>query len=150
MTRQQYILHLSSRDSGAICSNTQSDFTVDLGKTLHLPGQWRVQLLSFRCHLAPKDEDSDEKPCKNLYVFSDLCESSFVQDQYLPVLGNFYWNKNNDQKRTVEEIVQHPYSLAVVPHQLQRIRVYIRNEKMTLPSFADQRSEVTLRLYKKD
>ncbi len=149
MDKQEHILFLSSKDSEDICpGNDSGNFTIDLGKALQLPGHWRVQLLSFRCHLA-KDQKVERK---NLMVFSDICESSFVRDHYLPVLANFYYDGNSNKVRRIEEVVKHPHSVAVVPHAVQRIKIYIKDQNLQTPSFTKATSdctEVTLRLFRK-
>ncbi len=149
MEKQEHILFLSSKDSEEICpENDSGTFTIDLGKSLQLPGHWRVQLLSFRCHLT-KDQEVERK---NLFIFSDICESSFVRDSYQPVLANFYYDGNSNKIRRIEEVVRHPHSVAVVPHVVQRIKIYIRDQDMKIPSFTKGTSdctEVTLRLFRK-
>lgn len=142
---EQHLLFLSSSDSINISpGNSPDDFTVDLGKTLYLPGEWRVELLSFRCELS----NAQQYDIKNLYVFTDLCECSYVRDQYLPLLTNIYLNDDNTVVRKVAETFHTPHKLGVVPHTVQRIRVYIRDSNLLTPSFTTQRAEVTLRLVK--
>ncbi len=149
MAKQQYILHLSSKDSiNVFPDNLPSDFTVDIGKTLQLAGNWQVELLSFKCCLT-KDQDPERK---NLYVFTDIAESSYMKDNYLPVIANFYLDGYSNKKKIIERVVEHPHSLAVVPFAVQRIRIYIKDQDLNTPSFCSHRSErteVTLRLFRK-
>ncbi len=145
MTPKEYTLHLSSRDSISICpGNAPGDFIVDLGKTLVLEGSWRVELLSFRCDLSSEQAYG----IRNLYIFSDICECSFVRDQYLPILANIYCDGEFDGIKRIHETIRNPYSLGVVPHAIQRVRIYIKDSNLRSPSFTNQRSEVTLRLVK--
>ncbi len=59
----------------------------------------RLYLLSFRCELS----NAQQYDIKNLYVFTDLCECSYVRDQYLPLLTNIYLNDDNTVVRKVAE-----------------------------------------------
>ncbi len=98
------MLYLSSDDCLVIHpNNVQSDFTIELPKPLQLEGQWNVELLHFRADLkAQKNEGAS--PQRNLYIFSSICEESYVLDNYMPVLGHIPLDGVNTKAKKSESL----------------------------------------------
>ncbi len=135
---KQHMLFLCSTDSSKLYpNNTSNDFIVELGQTYELNGEWTVELTELRCSL-------DNTKTKQLYVYSDLCDSSYVKNKHLPLLGNI---PVTSPKKTVEQFVN-PYAIKVVHTQLQRLRIYIKDESDTPVSFSKEPLYLTLRLKK--
>ena len=71
------LLYLSSSDCvDTHPDNTPMDFTIDFIPYLNLQGDWECGLLEI-----------DYKPSKiDMFLYCDLCESSYVHGKYLPLL----------------------------------------------------------------
>ena len=65
--------------------NTSSDFTVELPKTYDLNGDWEVALKEIEVRVG---EDL-------FYVFSDICQESYVAETLAPVLRSVRREKKN-------------------------------------------------------
>ncbi len=141
------MMYLSSDDCLVIHpSNKQSDFTIELPKPLQLDGKWNIELLHFRADLkAQKTEGAS--PLRNLYIFSSICEESYVLDNYMPILGHVPLDGVNTKAKKVNHSFLVPYQFKVVQPYVQRIRVYIKGDNLSEVSFAKQPSQVTLRLF---
>ena len=101
------------------------DFTVDLGKYVNLKGEWECALMDLRSPL--KGE---------VYVYSDLCASSFVSGSYASIL------RIVNNRTTMDP----PYYMPVAHDYVGHVRVYIRTEKNEMPSFTNKRLTCTLHL----
>lgn len=116
-------LFISSTDSLDFHqTNSSFDFTVELPQTL--TGSYKVALAEFYC----------TNQLEDLYVLSDVCEQSYCLDQMLPLM----------------RIVHQPgecsnmYFLKVTRSDVQRIRIYIRNADLEIPSTDIGRVRCTL------
>ena len=106
-------LFISSEDSLKYNpTNSTYEFTVTLPQTIH--GDWEIALseIEYASHF------------EDMYVFCDLCESSYVKDKTLPLL------------RVVSKmgVFQNLYFYSVTRKVIQRIRVFIRNKDLETPS----------------
>lgn len=135
---QQHMLFLSSDDSAQFYdSSSNSDFTVELGQTYDLQGKWTVELMEFKCLF------NDVKP-DTLYIHCDICEESFARNSHVPLLRTLVVPKTKT-KRIITSF-EYPFALKVVKSKLQRLRIYITDDKAQLVSFGKEPLTVTLRL----
>ncbi len=134
----QHMLFLCSTDSSKLYpNNTSSEFIVELGQTYELDGEWTVELTEIRCAL-------DNSKAKQLYVYSNLCEPSYVQNKYSPLLRNI---SLSSPRKTIEQF-HNSYAIKVAHSQLQRVKIYIRDENNKPASFSKDPLYITLRLKK--
>ena len=116
-------LFISSEDSKMFYPDNNSyDFTIELVKTMR--GRFRIALCEI--DYTPSGED--------LYIFCDACSQTQVMDRLLPLL----------------RIVDTPgefstlYFRTVTRPLVQRLRVYIRNRDMEIPTADIGRVRCTL------
>ena len=98
-------VYLSSKPSTTYSENTASDFTIQLPRTIS--GVEECGVVEVRLPSTPK---------KTLFVCTDLCEDSIVNNKSFQVL------------RRVELKTVHPNVITYVPLRVQsfdRVRVYI-------------------------
>jgi hypothetical protein len=87
-------------------------------------------------------EETVEKPKlkdrkNDLYIYCDICESSYVKGRYLPLLRVFKRNKGK---------IYFPFYIKTLSKQFNKIRIYIRDGNMETPSFDCNNSRCTLHL----
>lgn len=132
------MLYLSSEDSDQFYEhNSNNDFTVELGQTYDLQGQWTVELMEFQCLFG------DVKP-DILYIHCDICEESFAGNGNVPLLRIMTVPKTKAKRLNTTFL--YPFALKVVQSKVQRLRIYITDKKGTLVSFGKEPVDVTLRL----
>lgn len=93
-------------------TNTTWDFTMELPQTLY--GHWQCAL----------GEISYTSITEELVVFSDFCEASCINDRIMPVL------RVVSQSGEIERLQFVPLNLINV----QRIRIYVRDRNMNVPT----------------
>ena len=98
--------------------NTSSDFTVELPKTYDLNGDWEVALKEIEVRVS---EDL-------FYVFSDICQESYVSETLAPVLRSVRRDKKNKTLFTFTD----PYYIQVRTDKLSRVRIFIRGRNLQL------------------
>ena len=101
-------LFLSPGDSKqAHPNNTPDDFIIDLNKCLKLDGvEWECALTELYYGGAK---------AQPMYIFSDICTSSYVHDRDLPVLRGQFDN---------------PYYIPLSREFISTIRIYIRDMQL--------------------
>lgn len=106
--------------------NNVFDFTIDLGKQLVLKGKYQCALTEIEY----------KGKCGDLYVYTDLVDSSYVTGGFLPIL------------RIVKKpvVIEKPYYLDVTRELVSKLRVYIRTEDGELPSVVPESLRCTLRI----
>ena len=127
---EKMYLFLSSKDCiDKYPGNNAWDFTVDIGKVLNLKGTWQCSLVQIQY----PDEHGD------LYVYSDLCEPSYVADNFLPIL----------------RIVNKPtctfsksFFMNMSREHISHVKIYIRKRWNEVPSFSTNITRCTLQLRK--
>ena len=123
-------LFLSSSDCKKSHPNNNAwDFTVDLTTYLQLNDIWE-------CALTDINYAGD---FGDLYVFTDLCASSYVNNSYLPIL----------RVTSSASVFNAPYFIEIPRNFIERIRVYIRTRNGNPPSFTPEHLTCTLRLRRK-
>ena len=81
----------------------------------------------------------------NLYVCTDLCQQSFVNDSMLPVLTRLNINVNNDS--AVKDLtIAHPIYIPIVQTFKESIRIYILGDDNALIPINKGPTKVTLHL----
>ena len=92
-------------------SNKSWDFTVELPHAIE--GQWKCAL-----------GDISYNTTENLYVFCDLCEQSYIRGGTLPILRYV----------TQPKEFTNLYYFNVNLSHIKRVRIFIRNNNMEIPS----------------
>ncbi len=122
-------LYLSSDNSKSTHpSNRPSEFTVELPRNLILNGAWEIALTEI--YFQGEGDDKD------LYIFTDICESSYVIDTLLPILRII-------KKSGPLEIL---YYIKLSQDFVSELRVYIRTDGLEEPSFLTKTLRCTLHL----
>ena len=100
-------------------NNIASDFTVELPRPFRLKGNWECALVAIELYL---DED-------NIYLCTDICEESFVEDTLFPVLR---WIRTSKKGRSRERYYQfdRPMYVPLKMNVLTNIRLFIRGPKL--------------------
>jgi len=119
-------LFLSSLD----CLQTQPannafDFIIDFPRIIRLEGKWSCALLDVEYNL-PYSGD--------LYIYSDICGGSYVNNNFLPIL------------RRIKDVgsYHNPYFIPVVCKEISQLRIYIRDVHNQVPSVASGELKCTL------
>ena len=128
-------LYLSSVDSlQHFPNNSLSDFTIHLPTEYRFDGTWTCALRAIKCETTIS---------KDLYVFCDIVEDSYVRDRKMPILQYIPGEKG---------IISKDYDSSVCPAltrtSLNTLRVYIRDYKMNEPALIGESTTCTLHLQK--
>ena len=110
-------LFLNSQDSLSVHpKNTSFDFTVELPQPINVDGKSKIALSEI---------NYSEVHEKDLYVYCDVCDYSYVKDGYKPIL------RIVNKSCIYNKLIYIPISSSYIP----RIRIYIRDENNQIPSF---------------
>ena len=102
--------YLNWRDSVHLNSqNKPNNFIINLPKPVSLEGCWEVALTEHRIKTSSKDP---------IYVFSDICEDSYVFGALSPVLRRL------DKK---VDTLSHPNFIKVAKLEFSTIRIYLKD-----------------------
>lgn len=88
--------------------NNSHDFIVELPQTLHLEGEWECALVVL----------FNLEQLKVVVLMSDLCSSSYMDNQKLPVLRRFLLSRGSIPITT-------PFYVPLTRDQIQRFRIYL-------------------------
>ena len=124
-------LFLSSSDcNGSHPDNNAWDFTIDLQNDLYLNTDWECALMDINYN-----GDFGE-----LYIYTDLCTPSYVNNAYLPLL------------RVINSAGQFavPYFMRIPRNIIERIRIYIRSRRGQQPTLLPEHLTCTLQLRRKN
>ena len=132
-------------------NNTAHDFTVQLDRMIQLEGYWVVALTEIG--ITYRDTS---KHIENVYVYSNICEESFVGSSEHPLLRKIHiskdeteqYTKNRQKHMTTHLILNTPYYIPVRLGQLNQIRIYITDEDGQPSSFINEEACVTLHFKK--
>ena len=109
-------LFLDSNDSkSSHPQNSAFDFIVELPRPLNLQGEWKCALVEI-AYSASVDED--------LYVFCDICEYSYIDDGYKPIL------RIVNGSDIFDKLIYIPITVPTAA----RIHMYIKDRKGNIPS----------------
>ena len=131
----QFYLFVSSSDSlEYFPDNKPCDFNVKLPQTLELTGTWTCSLRDIKC-VTTSDKD--------LYVYSDFLQDSYVNNKKLPLLQYI----SGEQGKVVRN-----FDGSICPRLARRdlssIHVYIRDSKMNSAPLTGERTTCTLHFEK--
>ena len=121
-------LFLNSNDSKSLHpDNKPFNFTVELPTPLELRGDWKCALAEISYPKSIRRE---------LYVYCDICEYSYIADGYKPILrivksGDIY-----------NQLFYQPITTSLV----SRIKIYIKDETGIEPSVDVESLRCTLKL----
>lgn len=119
--------------------NKPHDFRVKLNQTIQLDGYWVVAVTEFT---TTERNDSDQKP--ELFIFSDICQDSFIGNNEQPLLRRIYF----DRKKQNNIVYHNPYYIPVRFSEIQHLHFYIKDDKGQDASFLKQKVTITLHLEK--
>ena len=80
-----------------------------------------------------------------MYICSDICQQSFVNDSMLPVLTRFNIEVSNDSALK-EIMISHPIYIPIVRFFKQDIHLYIKGDENSSISFTKGPTKATLHL----
>lgn len=132
-------------------NNTACNFTIQLDRQIDLTGYWMVGLTEIS--ITYKDTS---KHIEDIYVYSNICEESFVGSSEKPLLRKVYIKKETTEQYTVNKqkhyktnlIFGVPYFVPVRLGRLNQIHIYITDEIGQQSSFINKNCCVTLHLKK--
>jgi hypothetical protein len=132
-----FVVYASSTDSKNIFTdNNPNDFIVQLDRNINLCAESYVELLDIRCRI-------NERTKEEIYIFSDVCQESFLYGKLSPVLRVF---QLPGLKVSHTEFVR-PIKLKTIQGQLNRFRIYIKPRETTSPPLSLSELNVTLRFH---
>ena len=122
---------LSSRDSLFYHKeNKPYDFTVELNETFNLKGLWEIALCNINLNTPLTD---------SIYVFSDICDQSYVLNSSEPVIKLVYPSGSSTSYSFTNR-----YYLPIKQKTLSRIRIYLRDRDMNSVSRLSEDIQLTL------
>lgn len=130
----------SSDDAKDLFSdNKPFNFRIKLNRTIQLDGYWVVALTEF----STAERDESHQPSE-LYIFSDICQDSFIGNNEQPLLRRIFF----DNVKQNNVIYDNPYYIPVRLGGIQHIHVYIKDNKGQAASFLKGKVTVTLHFKK--
>jgi hypothetical protein len=158
-------LFLSSNDCKSTHpENSVYDFTIDLPKSVLLNGQYECSMVEYILENRNENEhvparmtlhsdsvspssaiipnelfSQNSRMKESLYIFCDICETSYIKEKYLPILKIAHKYRSN----------YGAYYMNINTNYFNRIRVYIRDEHLNFPSFSVNLFKCTLHIRKK-
>lgn len=143
MDRQRIYCYLSSENSKShFPQNEAGDFKVQLGERLHLKGGWECALVEFQYNL-PQIPESD---VSEIYICSNLCDSSLIGKAKLPILRRIPNLINGID--TIQSF-DHVFYVPVVQQEFSVVDIYIRDKNLKRLSFDTGSISCTLHFKKR-
>ena len=120
MFKMSHRIVLKYTDSPLFHPSYQPDsFRIHLSQPLDLKGVWTVSLLEFSIDT----DQTKQQGTLEIFVCSDICEDTTVEEREMPLLRSVYLDKQN-------VIYQKPYEEPIKLGQFQDVHVYIKDAKM--------------------
>lgn len=139
--KMSLIIVVSSEDGkGLFTDNKPYDFRVKLNQRIRLDHNWVIAITEFT---SSERIDSHKNP--ELFIFSDICQNSFIGNNEHPLLRRTYFD--NAKQRNV--IYNTPYYIQVRQGEIQQIHFYIKDDKGQDASFLQEKVTITLHLKKR-
>ena len=136
MDEKNIYLFLSSDDSKNYHpDNVAHSFTVELPERVNLDGNWMIAL----CDIYTEDLITE-----TLYLYSDICDYSYIKNSLEPVLRMIFPSNNHGQ------YFSEKYYIPIRAKTLGRIKVYIRDRSMNVPDSFSKRIALTFHLKRRD
>lgn len=131
--------------------NTAHDFTVQLDRQINLEAYWVVALTEIDITYK-----SSSKFIDDVYVYSNICEESFVGSTEKPLLRKVHISKDATEMYVTKKtkhfrtnfIFNTPYYVPVRLGQVNQIHIYINDGKGRPCSFINLEACVTLHFKK--
>ena len=117
-------------------NNTSHDFRIKLNRSLQFDGYWVVALTEINTVNRTQKQE--------LFVYSDLCQDSFIGTSEQPLLRRIVYDKIN-QKNIIYD---NPYYVPIKLREIQQIHIYIRDDKGQDASFLKGKVTITLHFKK--
>ena len=141
----------SSDGSDLFEKNMAHDFTVQLDRQINLEAYWVVALTEI--DLTYK---SSSKYIDDVYVYSNICEESFVGSTEKPILRKIYISKDATEAHVINKkkhyrshiIFNTPYYVPVRLGQLNQVHIYLKDDKGQPCSVINLEACVTLHFKK--
>ena len=115
--------------------NKPTEFIVQLDRNLVANQNSSIELLEFSYKTSIKSRET-------LCIFTDICQSSFLNGKKLSVLRT-----TRLSPRTIDSIeFSQPIKLKLNPGPFNKFRIYIRDKDLNEPSVSLQEANLTLRL----
>ena len=133
---EHYPIYLSSTDSlSTYPSNTAYDFTSILAKEVRLDElrEWEVGVVEMK--MTPSAE--------NFYICCDFVEPSIVGEYYFPVLRRLLL-QTSSLGGEIPYYIDTPFYMKMTRKNLERMRIYLSDEKGSVGSVASGLLGVTL------
>ena len=131
MGESDLFFFLSSRDSLFYHKeNKPYDFTVELNEIFNLKGLWEIALCDINLNTTLTE---------SIYVFSDICDQSYVLNSSEPVIKLVYPSGSSTSYSFTNR-----YYLPIKQKTLNRIRIYIRDRDMNSVSRLSEDIQLTL------
>lgn len=131
------VLVASTDGADFFSDNTPFNFRVKLNRTIQLDGYWVVALTEFTLN-------QTNSLGKNLYVFFDICQNSFIGTTEKPLLRRVLSERQN--QRNI--IFDNPYYIPVRAGMMEYIHIYIKDDDGSFASFLRKPVTVTLHFKK--
>lgn len=148
----QHFLYLSSDDSlNYFPGNSHSDFYVKMLNSSIFNDVSLCGIIGFQFYdsVLVNNNPVTNNTQLNMYVCSDICQQSFVNDSMYPVLTRLSVKVNNDS--TLKEIeIQNPIYIPIVQYFNQNIHLYIKGDEDSRISLLKGPTKVTLHLKSQD
>lgn len=147
MSNQHY-LYLSSDDSmNYFPNNSHSDFHVKMINPSIFQCNQLCGIISFQFYdsILLDNQTVANNTSLNMYVCSDICQQSFVNDNMLPVLTRFNVKVNNDSALK-EIMISNPIYIPIVQFFKQDIHLYIKGDENRSISLTKGPTKLTLHL----
>lgn len=141
----------SSDGSHLFEQNMAYDFTVQLDRQINLEAYWVVALTEI--DLTYK---SSSKYIDDVYVYSNICEESFVGSSEKPLLRKVHISKDATDARVIRKMKHYrtnvifntPYYVPVRLGQVNQVHIYLRDDKGQPCSVINLEACVTLHFKK--
>lgn len=144
----QHYLYLSSNDSSSYFpNNSPNDFYVKMLNSLMFKNVYLCGVISFQFYdsILVNDIAVANNTSLNMYICSEICQQSFMNDSMSPVLNRFNVKVNNDN--TLKEISPlNPIYVPIVRSFNQDVHLYIKGDENNRISLTKGPTKVTLHL----
>ena len=139
MTEKEHYLYISSEDSRIQRpDNTSTEFTVELPRTYLLDGTWECSLKEFSTTLT---EDL-------IYVCTNICQESYVENTLYPVLRAIDNSKTRKRAGMTNFTFADPFYVKVKIDVMNRLTLFIRGPELKPPKGSNGIVRCTLHLRK--
>lgn len=143
---------LKSTDGASLFEkNVPDNFTVQMDRQIKFEGYWTVALTEINITYK-----ASSRRIQDIYVYSDICEESFVGSSEKPLLRRVHMGKESTEQYIVNKhklfqavnVFPMPYYVPVCAGGLNQIHIYITDEQGNPCSFINEDVCVTFHLKK--